>query len=380
MTYGLCKSWLVSEIAMKILHLDPDDIDNPLSGGGPVRTYEIYKRLAQKHEVTVLTPTFEGSTSEIVRDNIRYIRLGRKIRDHGSSHHITFFFSLPKAVRQFDYDLLVEDFMPPMSTAFTPLWSKAPVVASIQWFFAEALSKQYKLPFFLGERYGVKAYKNFVVLTDKMRQLIDSRTHNKRIGVIANGVEKDLFAGAPEYGDFILFLGRVDLQQKGVDLLLQAYAKVPEAKRLPLVLAGHSFQQADIQKLIDDLQLGRWVSMVGKVAGPEKLDLLNRCRFVCIPSREETFGMVITESCACGKPVVLFDKAPMNEVAAPECKVVPPFDIDAYARAIESMLEASDSELQAWGERCRSWASQYDWDNIAQQQEAFYLQVLAGQR
>src|SRR5438132_11787919 len=33
------------------------------------------------------------------------------------------------------------------------------------------------------------------------------------------------------------------------------------------------------------------------------------------PSREETFGMVITEACAAAKPVIHFDVAPMNEVA-----------------------------------------------------------------
>ncbi len=362
---------------MKILHLDPDDIDNPLSGGGPVRTYEIYKRLAQRQDITVLTPTFEGSTSEIVRDNIRYIRLGRKIRNHGSSHHITYFFSLPKALRQFDYDLLVEDLMPPMSATFNPLFAKAPMIASIQWFFAEALSKQYKLPFYLGERYGIKAYKNFIVLTDKMRQLVESRTNNKHIDVIANGVDHELFKLDAEHEDFILFLGRVDLQQKGVDLLLKAFAKVPQHKRIPLVLAGHSFQQTEIQSLIDTLGLNRWVTMIGKVAGNEKTDLLRRCRFVCIPSREETFGMVITESCACGKPVVLFDKSPMNEVAAPSCIKVPAFDIELYAKAITQMLDTTDSELNRLVTVSRDWASQYNWDRIAEQQEAFYQQVVA---
>src|SRR5205807_4182728 len=75
---------------MRILHIDPDDIDNPLSGGGPRRTYEIYRRLAARHEIVVLTPTFAGSTKEKVREGIRYLRLGRRIGDHGSSHHIFF--------------------------------------------------------------------------------------------------------------------------------------------------------------------------------------------------------------------------------------------------------------------------------------------------
>ena len=66
---------------MRILHIDPDDIENPLSGGGPRRTYEIYRRLAARHEIVVLTPTFSGSTKEKVRDGVRYLRLGRRIGD-----------------------------------------------------------------------------------------------------------------------------------------------------------------------------------------------------------------------------------------------------------------------------------------------------------
>src|SRR5207244_1235012 len=94
---------------VRILHLDPDDLDNPLAGGGPVRTFEICRRLARRHEITVLTPTFPGSTPLMEREGVRYVRLGRKVRDHGSSHHITFALALPRAVRRFEHDLLVED-------------------------------------------------------------------------------------------------------------------------------------------------------------------------------------------------------------------------------------------------------------------------------
>jgi phosphatidylinositol alpha-mannosyltransferase len=157
---------------MRILHIDPDDIDNPLSGGGPRRTYEIYRRLAARHEIVVLTPSFLGSTKEKVREGVRYLRLGRRIGDHGSSHHITFFFALPRAVQLHAHDLLVEDFMPPLATTLNPLFTRKPVIASVQWFFAEGLSKQYKMPFYLGEKYGVRLYRNFIVLVHSMQQKI----------------------------------------------------------------------------------------------------------------------------------------------------------------------------------------------------------------
>lgn len=362
---------------MKILHIDPDDIDNPLSGGGPVRTFEIYRRLARRHEITVLTPTFPGSTPEKVRDGVRYVRLGRRVGDHGSSHHITFLFALPAAIRRFQYDLLVEDFMPPTAVTLTPLVNKKPLIASVQWFFAEALSRQYRLPFHLGERYGIRMYRNFVVLTEAMRELIQVRHPSARCEVIPNGVDEALYAIAPRFGDFILYLGRIDFMQKGIDLLLDAYRKLPESIRLPLVMAGGGFEEERLKGMISELGLDAWVRLTGKVGPAQRLELLRDCRFVCVPSREETFGMVILEACAAGKPVVVFDKWPMNEVAAEGgCERVPPFDVQAYSHAMGMLMDEDVPALAARGARCRFWAESFRWDAIAERQAEFYDEVV----
>lgn len=362
---------------MKILHLDPDDMDNPLSGGGPVRTFEICRRLAQRHEITILTPTFPGSTPELVREGIRYVRLGRKIRNHGSSHHITFFFALPRAIRRYDYDLLVEDFMPPTSATLNPLFRKPrPMVASIQWFFARTLAEQYHIPFHWPERWLVRLYSHFVVLTEAMRAHIESIHPRAVCEIIPNGVDEVLFDIPIESGEFLLYIGRVDFGQKGLDLLLRALAKVPVERRRRLVIAGHGYEFDKLDALARDLGIAEWIDVVGKVDKTRRSELLRQCRFTCVPSRDETFGMVITESCAAGKPVVLWDKPPMNEVAAPDaCAAVAPFDIDAYARTLTRFLELTDNELLERGWRCREWALKYRWDALAAQQEQFYLRA-----
>ncbi|MCA1971273.1 MAG: glycosyltransferase family 4 protein [Caenispirillum sp.] len=367
---------------MRILHVDPDDIDNPLSGGGPVRTFEICRRLARRHDVTVLTPTFPGSTAEKVREGIRYVRLGRRIGDHGSSHHITFFFALPRAIRRFDHDLLVEDFMPPASVTMTPLVCRKPLIASVQWFFAESLSRQYHLPFYLGERYGIRMYRNFVVLTRAMQELIQSRHPRARCEVIPNGVDAALYDIAPRYdGDFILYIGRIDFAQKGIDLLIEAYARVPEDVRLPLVMAGDGFEMDRLRTTIASLGLTNWVRLEGKVGAAQRAELLRDCRYVCIPSREETFGMVILEACAAAKPVIVFDKWPMNEVAVRGgCELVPPFDIDAFGCAMVRLATEDAGRLAERGRLCRQRAGEYRWDEIARRQEAFYESVLSEAR
>lgn len=363
---------------MKILHIDPDDIGNPQSGGGPVRTFEICRRLAARHEITVLTPTFPGSTPELWRDGVRYVRLGRRVRNHGSSHHITFFFSLPAAIRRFEHDLLVEDFMPPASVTLNPLFTRAPVIASVQWFFAETLARRYHLPFHWAERHGLRLYRNFVVLSRQMHDLIASRTRGADIEVIRNGIgDPGLFSLPIEPGGYVLYLGRVDLEQKGLDLLLAAFARVPEPLRLPLVVAGHGFEQPRADALVAQLGLGAWVRFTGRFDAAQRARWLQGCRFVCVPSRTETFGMVIAEACAAGKRVVAFDAPPMNEVAAPgACELVPPFDVDAYAAAMARLLACDGAEMTAAGLRCREWARQDRWDDIAQRQEAFYERVV----
>jgi hypothetical protein len=97
-----------------------------------------------------------------------------------------------------------------------------------------------------------------------------------------------------------------------------------------------------------------------------------------VPSREETFGMVIMEACAAGKCVVVFDKAPMNRVAARgPCSMVAPFDVPAYAEAMRHLLRSPDQELLEKGRTCRAWGAGTNWDEMARRQEAFYERVVA---
>ena len=367
---------------MRILHLDPDDVDNPLSGGGPVRTWEIYRRLAARHEITVLTPTFPGSTATRVRDGIAYERLGRKVGNHGSSHHITFLASLPRAVRRFDYDILVEDLMPPCSATWTPWFARRdrPLIASVQWFFAREYTRRLHLPFHWGELYGIRMYRRFVVLTRSMQQTIEGRHAGADCRLVPNGVADALFDLPPAAGNFMLYLGRLQIDAKGLDLLLSAVAKVPAALRLPLIVAGGGHEQADWELLLDRSGMRPWVRCVGHVGEVERNRLLQRCRFLVMPSRTETFGMTIAEANAAAKPVIVFDVAPMNEVAAPTCLRVKAFDTQALATAICTLTQSSDEQIIQRGVKARGWARRFNWNTAAQAQEAFYMEAIESHR
>lgn len=363
---------------MRILHLDPDDPDNPLAGGGPVRTLEIYRRLARRHEITVLTPTFPGSTPSRIRDGIRYERLGRKIGTHGSSHHLTFLASLPRAVRRYDYDLLIEDFMPPCSATWTPWFARSdrPLIASVQWFFAREYTRRLRLPFHWGEVYGIRQYRHFVVLTQSMKTIIEARHRRADCRLVPNGVSDALFDLPPTAGTFMLYLGRLEIHAKGLDLLLEALAGIPEADRLPLVVAGSGHEAARWEALLDQSGMRPWVRCVGHVGEDERNRLLQTCRFLVMPSRTETFGMTIAEANAAATPVIIWDCAPMREVAAPDNPRAPPFDTQALARAMRDLAGCPDAAIVELGLTSRRWARRFDWDAAAAAQESFYQEVV----
>ncbi|MEO8298138.1 MAG: glycosyltransferase family 4 protein [Burkholderiales bacterium] len=367
---------------MRILHLDPDDLDNPLAGGGPVRTFEICRRLARRHEITVLTPTFAGSTPEKMRDGVRYLRVGRKVGNHGSSHHITYLLSLPWAVRRHAHDLLVEDFMPPFSATLMPLLRPrgAALVASVQWFQAHDYTRWLKLPFHWGEDYGVRLYSDFVLLSESMKRRIESRHPAARCRVVPNGVDDSLFQLSARVGRGILFLGRLEIETKGIDLLLEAYARIPEHQREPLTLAGTVQEPEPLQRLLAQHGLEGWVRLHGRYDAAQRAALLEACRFVVMPSRTETFGMTLAEANAAAKPVVLWDVEPMNEVASSASLRVPAFDVAAYAQAMQSLLAAGDDELRMRGLQSRVHARRYDWDSAAEAQERVYLEAVEMQQ
>jgi glycogen(starch) synthase len=231
------------------------------------------------------------------------------------------------------------------------------------------------LPFHWGQNLGVRWYEQFVVLTDDMKRTIEALNPKADCRVLPNGVSDEFYAIEPRVGDFMLFLGRIEVHAKGLDVLLQAMARLPEARRPRLVLAGSGFQEAELLQCLKDTGMRPWVDLVGHVQADRRAQLLRDCRFMVMPSRVETFGMTLAEANAAGQCTVIFDAAPMNEVAAPNSPRAKAFDADSLASVIDHTHHLPDAVLAEMGMAARQWARRYDWDAVAAQQEAFYLQA-----
>ena len=62
---------------MRICHLIYDDVANPwLGGGGAIRAREIYRRLADRHDITLVTGDFPGGKRQEEAEGIHLVRVG----------------------------------------------------------------------------------------------------------------------------------------------------------------------------------------------------------------------------------------------------------------------------------------------------------------
>lgn len=114
--------------------------------------------------------------------------------------------------------------------------------------------------------------------------------------------------GIKEDEKIVLSLGRI-IKRKGLDILLEAFAKIYKSHRLHLVIVGDGEELSTLKKQAKDLNLGTSVTFVGKVE-PELRGLyFSQANLFVIPSIiykgfPEPWGLTVNEALQFSVPVV----------------------------------------------------------------------------
>lgn len=344
-----------------------DDIHNPYyGGGGAIAIHEVAKRLARKHNVTVVTGLYPGAVNEII-DGVEYERIGSMSFSPRVSQ-LLYHPALVSCMHSKDFDIWIESFTPPFSTSLLPMFTRKPVIGLVHMLSGGEMQRKYKLPFRWVEQLGLHAYKHCIVTTQEFRSTLESACPKLSVDVIPNGVQKPI--SSPETNGpkaHILFLGRIEVSQKGLDLLVRAYARQAKQLRYPLVIAGSGTQEEEqkLRWIIQKSGIKDRVRLAGRVQGKEKELLLRQAVCLVVPSRFETFSMVSLEGMALGIPVVAFDIDGLKWMPRQGVVKVESFDEDALAQAIHQTAERSAGER----DQGDSFWKQYSWDAVARKYE-----------
>jgi glycosyltransferase involved in cell wall biosynthesis len=139
----------------------------------------------------------------------------------------------------------------------------------------------------------------------------------------------------------IVFLGRLDIQHKGLDLLLQAYARsrAPhEGRRLVLAGPGDAKTIDRIVGTIRDEGITAHVDLPGVVTGDEKWDLLMNAGCFVHPSRWEGLPISVIEAAGIGVPLLVSTETNLaDEVLTARAGVVCNPSVESIVRGLDAL-------------------------------------------
>jgi teichuronic acid biosynthesis glycosyltransferase TuaC len=211
----------------------------------------------------------------------------------------------------------------------------------------------------------------------------------EKMRVIPNAVDGTIFTlpakGQRPISNQILFVGAIR-PVKGVDILLRAMRVLRESGReVQLLLVGESFfknyqrEYDRIRRMTQELDLDGRVEFVGKQRPADVVHYMQNSGVLVLPSRAESFGMVLVEALACGTPVVATRCGGPEDIVNERVGVlVPPEDPEALATAIAHVLDKGDSfdpaELRSYALR------QFGLDSVGARLRALYEEALGSVR
>jgi D-inositol-3-phosphate glycosyltransferase len=187
------------------------------------------------------------------------------------------------------------------------------------------------------------------------------------------------FIGLAPDDHMILFVGRIE-PLKGVATLIKAVSCVAlKNLKEPVHLAviggdpeavntEMSDEMMRLQKLCDELTVGKMVVFLGKRGQDTLPYYYSAAEVVVMPSHYESFGMVALEAMACGTPVIASQVGGLAFLVQDGVTgfTIPAEDHNALCEKLTVLL-GEDSLRQQMGKNSVEYAQKYDWGIIAPQ-------------
>jgi phosphatidylinositol alpha-mannosyltransferase len=372
---------------MKIALVSPYDWAYP--GGVNIHISSLERRFVRMgHDVKIIAP----ASGDLSRFGDRFIRIGRPIPipAGGTICRVSISLRLGPTIKsvlrreKFDIIHLHEPFMPMLCSAVLR-FSDTANVATFHAFggkpgygFGKPIST-------IMLRRRLHKLDGRIAVSKAAMEFASKHVPGGHYDIIPNGIDLELFspnvAPVSEFCDDklnILFVGRLEAQ-KGVDYLIKAYQRVKKEvldSRLIIVGPGTrlrgKYEQMVQQSGLED------VIFVGGKPQSELPRYYKTADVFCAPATGlESFGIVLLEAMAVGKPVVATDIDGYNSVLAHDVEglLVPPRDEESLARALISLL-TDESQRRLMGARGLLKAKEYSWEYVAQRVLDYYTRII----
>ena len=234
---------------------------------------------------------------------------------------------------------------------------------------------------------GLQRARTILCVSAKTRDDLHQYLHvsKERLEVVANGLHwpyhpLDRVALAPLLQSFGLLPDENYFLQIGANHWYKnraaAIAIFSELRKLApyasarLVMAGGAMT-AELESAARHYGVREYILAIPGPTNQQLQALYSGALAMLFPSREEGFGWPIVEAQACGCPVAIADRRPMNEIAGGAAILIDPADPRSAGQTIVAALKNPD-QLRVAGLQN---ASQYTMDHMLDRCEALYHKI-----
>jgi glycosyltransferase involved in cell wall biosynthesis len=172
----------------------------------------------------------------------------------------------------------------------------------------------------------------------------------------------------------VLFCGRMSIQ-KGPDLLIEAIPQILKNRPdMKFVFIGQGDMKSQCEQRVRDLNVGYTCRFLGYTSASIKEELMNACDLICIPSRNEPFGVVVLEAWEVCKPVVATEA--IGIVRNFEDGLLAYIQPESIAWCINRLIKHPEEMKKLAIAGRRRLEIEFDWDWIARKTEQIYDKAL----
>lgn len=186
--------------------------------------------------------------------------------------------------------------------------------------------------------------------------------------------------GLDPHKKIVLYVGRFD-PRKGIETIVRAVSQSRHREEIQLVIGGGSTPgQSDgkerdrIGKIVNELGMAEMTLFPGRLGG-DTLPAFYAAADVCVvPSHYEPFGLVAIEAMASRTPVVASDVGGLQYTVVSEETglLAPPRDNEAFAEAIDRLLDDANWRNQLGENAQRRVQEMFSWEGVASQLGTLY--------
>ena len=378
---------------MKIAMVSPYDFTWP--GGVTIHVSQLARELERSgHEVQVLAP---HSPSRECQDGDLLVPLGRSVPlpSNGSIARVSLSVWLARRIRALlqreQYDVIhLHEPMAPILPLTVLEYSNTVNVGT----FHACRNRQhlYRMSRPVIKRWRSRLHGSIAVSPAAMRYV--SEAFPGEYEIIPNGIDVDHFSQRavpwPQYQDGktnLIFVGRLE-KRKGLRYLLEAYGRLKwDMPDLRLIVVGPGTPDKDSYHVLSSQNL-QDVEFVGRVPYDDLPRYYASADVFCSPATGgESFGIVLLEAMAAGKPIVASDIEGYRGVMQHgiQGRLFQNKSVESLASELQTLILDPDLRRKM-GEQGSTTAPQYRWQVVARRVEQYYescIQVahgIAGQR